>query len=133
MEKFLKIFYSLIILAVLLTANDFSLAQTNFEETTGLKNTGGAIGYNIKQGSGDIPKIVGTIAYAIISLIGVAFMVLVLMGAFDIQGAGGNEETLKKGKDKIKNGAVGMAIVFSAYLLTYAFLKFIVGKLFRIE
>ena len=60
------------------------------------------------------------------------FMVLILMGAFAILGAGGNEEHVIEGKKKIKNGAIGMAIVFAAYISAHVLLGWLTGAKFSI-
>jgi len=61
------------------------------------------------------------------SMIGLVFMILIWMGAFDIISAGGNEEQLQKGKKKIKNGGIGILIMFSAYLLAKTILDIVGG------
>ncbi len=95
-------------------------------ELPGLKKTGEAIGYHDSKTS-STGKYIGKIIQSVLAFIGIIFMIIILMGAFDIQGAGGNEETVKKGKDKIKNGAIGLAIVFSAYIVSYIFLNWLAG------
>ena len=57
--------------------------------------------------------------------IGVVFVVQVVHGGFLWMTASGNEEQVKKARDKITNGAIGAAIVFLAYIIT-AFILYII-------
>lgn len=86
------------------------------------------IGYKTSLGSNDITTIIGTTINYILALLGGIFMILIWMGAFDIIGAGGNEETVKKGKNRIKNGAIGVLIILSAFLVTKLILSIIKGE-----
>ena len=49
---------------------------------------------------------------------GVIFTVQVLHGGYLWMTAGGNEEQIKKALSKITNGAIGVGIVFFAYIIT---------------
>ncbi|MDD5291265.1 MAG: hypothetical protein PHZ04_04110 [Patescibacteria group bacterium] len=98
---------------------------------SGLENTGKGVGY---ETGADVPaqnkiaSFIGDVIGAVMVFIGVAFMVLIWMGALDIVGAGGNDETVKKGKDKIKNGAIGVLVVFAAYIFAYIVLGMASGN-----
>jgi len=113
----------------------FSATHSVFSANSlpGLDETGKEIGYNTGVKGSNIPSIVGIIIQSVLAFIGVIFMVIILMGAFDIQEAGGNEEALTKGKNKIKNGAIGLAIVFSAYIASYIFLGWFTSGVFDIN
>lgn len=123
-----KIISAAVILWVLIFSLSFftGLNLAEAAELGGLDATGGAMGYGAKQTS-EIPTIIGTAIATILALIGVVFMVLVWIGAFDIVGANGNEELVKKGKDRIKNGAIGILIVFVAYIFTKVVLMIVGG------
>jgi hypothetical protein len=128
----LIIIFSIFSISLLLPIASTAVAAV---ELPGLKEAGKEIGYKNTETS-KIGIIIGKIIQAILGFVGVIFMVLILMGAFDIQGAGGNEEAVKKGKDKIKNGAIGLAIIFSAYIISYVFLGWLAGgelKIFNIN
>jgi hypothetical protein len=118
-----------IVLSVFMFSGYFSFCLAQNNQLGGLENTAGGIGYQQISGSTDvkISSWIGMIAKSVIGFIGIIFMVLVFMGAFDIVGAGGNDEMVKKGKDKIKNGAIGVLIVFAAYLLTNTILVLATG------
>lgn len=88
----------------------------------GLEKTGSKIGYSYnmegKTSSEKIAIIIGNGIKAILSLLGVIFMILVFMGGFDIVGSNGNEEMVNKGKGRIKNGMIGMLAILLAYTMT---------------
>jgi hypothetical protein len=48
---------------------------------------------------------------------GVVFLIQVVHGGFLWMTAGGNEEQITKARGKLVNGAIGVAIIFSAYIL----------------
>ncbi len=110
---------------------DFAVAG----ELRGLENTAREVGYEKFDISAKewIPTYVGFIIRAVLGFIGIIFMVLILMGAFAIQGAGGNDEVVKAGKLKIKNGAIGLAIVLAAYLIANTFLHWLTSGVFIVE
>ncbi|MFA4941179.1 MAG: hypothetical protein WC582_01095 [Patescibacteria group bacterium] len=123
------IIFSTLVLLVLVFLGFSSPCLALDNELSGLNNAATGIGY--KQDTADasvqISSWIGMIVKTLIGFIGVVFMVLIWMGALDIIGAGGNDEMVKKGKDKIKNGVIGVLIVFAAYLLTYMILSLASG------
>lgn len=122
--------FSVFILAVLLFFSLFSFCLAQSNQLGGLEDTAAGVGYQTVSGdtSVRISSWIGMIISAIVGFIGVIFMVLIFMGAFDIIGAGGNDEQVKKGKDKIKNGVIGILIVFASYLLTNTILSLVSGE-----
>lgn len=135
MTKLVKNEKKLIGLAILflfIFAFSFAAAGTGAAETLGgLEKTGQGIGYDTGvagTAKTEIASLIGKIIGAVIAFTGVVFMVLIWLGALDIIGAGGNDETVKKGKDKIKNGAIGVLIVFAAYIFAYVILGIAGGK-----
>jgi len=103
-----------------------TLAEVNFEDISGLKDAGQEMGYEDTSIEA-VPIIVGNIINVILVFIGIIFMVLIWLGAFDIISSAGNEEQVKKGKDRIKNGAIGILIVFAAYLFAKFILSIVSG------
>ena len=130
--KIKKIF----VFSVLIIVFVFSIASVSAQNLQGLDETAKGIGYR-SPSTEETTKIqistyVGTIIAAVLGFIGVIFMVLILMGAFAILGAGGNEEHVIEGKKKIKNGAIGMAIVFAAYISAKVLLEWIASWAFKV-
>lgn len=62
-----------------------------------------------------------------LGFVGVIFVVQVVHGGYLWMTASGNEEKVKKAKDKITNGAIGAAIVFLAYIIT-AFVLYMITQ-----
>jgi len=60
---------------------------------------------------------VATIVAGILSLLGIIFLVLILMGGYQWMMAGGNEETITKAKKRITNATIGLAIIALAYAI----------------
>ena len=106
------------------------------EPLGGLEKTGQGIGYGTEhkdpEAKTEIAEMIGNIIAAVMAFVGVVFMVLIIMGAMDIVDAGGNDEKVKEGKDKIKNGAIGVLIVFAAYLFAYLVLTMASGQAIKI-
>ena len=127
---------SLAILFLFIFAFSFAIAGTGAAETLGgLENTGKGVGYNTgasREAKTEIAEMIGNIIAAVMAFVGVVFMVLIIIGAMDIVGAGGNDEKVKEGKDKIKNGAIGVLIVFAAYLFAYLVLTMVSGQAIKI-
>jgi len=111
---------------------DDTTAETKFQDSLG--GAGGKIGYDVdKPGEKTntkekIADIIGKIVAAVISFIGLIFFILIFMGALDIIGAGGDDEKVLDGKKKIKNGAIGILLVFAAYMFAALLLALITGN-----
>ena len=59
---------------------------------------------------------------------GVVFLVQVVHGGYTWMTAGGNEEKIKAATARIRNGAIGVVIVFFAYLLTAFIVDYIASQ-----
>jgi len=122
-SKTKKIFFQVFFLVLIFNLIFLSHPVMAEKKLGGLEKTASELGYATTLDKGDaktqLSWYIGTIASVIIGFIGIIFMVLIFLGALDIIGAGGNDEKVKSGRDKIKNGALGMLVVFSAYALTY--------------
>lgn len=133
-----KIFLNILSFLILFTIfSIFVLSQAaeaiDFSGETGLNKSANISGYNTEKTEKDIPDIIGFIVQGITAFIGVIFMVLILMGSFELTSAAGNEQQVTSGKNKIKNGAIGIIIVFSAYMITNAIIYFVNQKSFIVK
>lgn len=72
-----------------------------------------------------ITIIIARLIRTVISLLGIIAVVIVLYGGFMYMTAGGNEERVKKAKNAIKNGLIGLVIV----LMSFTIAQFIVSRL----
>lgn len=125
------LFITFFIISVVLVGSFWVMAESvsaaEVKQLGGLKDTAGGIGYDATQETKKIPTYIGNIIGAALAFIGVIFMVLIWMGAFDLVGAGDNEETVNKAKSKIKNGVIGIAIIFASYLFVKVVLSIVSG------
>ncbi len=72
----------------------------------------------------DIRTIVADVIQILLSLTGMFFMVLIILGGFKYVNAKGDEGEVDTGKNMIKAAIIGLIIVLSAYSIT----TFVVGK-----
>jgi hypothetical protein len=54
-----------------------------------------------------------------LSFLGILFLILILYGGFTWMTAAGNDDKISKAKDIIKAAVIGVAIVITAYAITY--------------
>lgn len=73
----------------------------------------------IALGTQDIRTIVGRIIYVVLGIVGTIILVIIMYAGFLWMTAGGNEEKVADAKKWIKNAVIGLAIVLSAYAITY--------------
>jgi len=84
-----------------------------------LNTTGGQIGYKTDGGAGAYQVILGQIINVFLSLLGIFFLILIIIGGYQWMMAGGNEETITKAKKRITNATIGLAVVLLAYAISY--------------
>jgi len=80
-----------------------------------MKNAGVSIGYNTTTSA---EMLIGNIIQIVLSLVGIFFLILVIIGGYQWMTAGGNEETLGKAKKRVVNATMGLAIVLAAYIIS---------------
>jgi len=66
-----------------------------------------------------LSKVVSQIIKVFLSFLGVIFIVLIIYAGFTWMTAAGNEEKIDKAKKTMVSAIIGLAIVLSAYALTY--------------
>lgn len=119
------------LMVTLLIAGTVVLAQTPpapIDTSYGLKKTGETLGTGFKYSEApaeNLNRVVGGIVQNILALTGVIFMLMIVVAGDLWMTAGGNEEKLKKARDMIFNGVIGLAIVFAAYLAADFLVKMI--------
>ncbi len=72
-----------------------------------------------------ITVIIARLIRTVISFLGIIAVMIVLYGGFMYMTAGGNEDRLKKAKNSIKNGLIGLVIVLSSFAIA----QFVISKL----
>ena len=78
----------------------------------------GAIGSEIKLGSGDVRQTAARIINVALGFLGIIAVVIVLLGGFKYMISGGNEEKTTEAKNLIVSGIIGLAIILSAWAIT---------------
>jgi TRAP-type C4-dicarboxylate transport system permease small subunit len=81
-----------------------------------LKKFAEAAGFGLAK---SIPEIVGSIIGAVLSFLGVVFLILIIYGGFIWMTAGGNETKVERAKKIIVDATIGVIIVLSSYAITY--------------
>lgn len=81
-----------------------------------LTGAGSKIGY---ETGADIKTVVSQIIRLALSLLGIVFLILIILGGYQWMTAGGNEETITKARQRMINAAIGLAIVLLAYAISY--------------
>ena len=118
----------LIIISFLLALNIASVAAQGTLDLTGkLKNVGGNAGYSSEVSENTIPNTVGNIIKALLSLLGIIFMVYIVYAGYLWMIARGNEEQLTKAKAIIRGSIIGLIIVLAAYAITQFVLTSIIN------
>ena len=63
-------------------------------------------------------KLISNIVGYILSFVGIILLINMIFAGYQWMMAGGNDENIKKAKDRIKNSIIGLIIIVSAYILT---------------
>jgi len=73
----------------------------------------------VNLGKTDFATMAGGIIYGILSFLGVASLLLVIVAGVMWMMAEGNEETVQKAKGILRGALIGLIIILGAYALTY--------------
>lgn len=65
-----------------------------------------------------LENIIATVIKMVLSLLAIVFIVLMIFSGYQWMTAGGNEETVEKAKNRIKNAIIGLIIVVMAFAIT---------------
>ena len=126
-KKYKKIIILLSILffaAGLLRFAPVALAQTaSTTPDLGLAPVGSAIGLPAT----DIRLIVANVIRTALGLLGIVALVLILYGGFVWMTAAGDEEKISQAKKILVNAVIGLAIILSAYSITYFIFRTALG------
>lgn len=71
----------------------------------------------IGLGDAGVKDIVNNIISIILGFLGLIAVILILIGGFLWMTAGGNEDRVKKGRQYIINGVIGLIIILAAYAI----------------
>lgn len=109
-------------LALLLGLNGLTVSAQTLQEGSVLDNTrkaGLGAGYDTASPKTGLAEIAGSIVATFLSIVGVLFISYIVYGGFLWMTAAGNEEKVTKAKDIIRNGIIGLIVIFSAAAIYY--------------
>ena len=95
--------------------------DTKVEDPYGIKTTGETAELLPKTPTGTertIPMIIGYVIGALLSLMGVLFIILIIAGGIMWMTAGGTAEKVQKAGKIMANAAIGLIIILAAYAIT---------------
>ncbi len=131
MAKKFKIILLSLCLATVLLLPTLTLAATDIKSM--LNDAAGqeGAGFNVPAGQEDayLAVVAGFIASIFLSLLGVVFISYTIYGGYLWMTAAGNEEKIKKAKDTIKSGVIGLIIVLGAAAIYMTVRNILVGPL----
>ncbi|HKM40512.1 MAG TPA: pilin [Patescibacteria group bacterium] len=100
---------------VLVSANDYGLSTSaNYDSNKRAFNVQG-VG---NDPGGFMATRIGKIIGAVLSFVGVIFMVLIVYGGLTWMTASGNEKQVEKAKNLIVQAVIGLVVVLAAYAIT---------------
>jgi hypothetical protein len=128
-----------IILVIILLLSSFfilhsssALAATNSNSKEALDQLNAAAGSSganiVGSGPADPRVIVVVIIRAALAFVGVFFVVMIMYAGFLWMTAGGEEDKVSHAKKLISNGIIGLAIIMSAYSITYFVFRTVLGS-----
>ena len=89
----------------------------------GLREAASLGGYDVDKT--DLPIIIANLVKAALTLLGVAFLILVIWGGVMWMTSAGNQENIKRAKSILINATVGLIIVFLGYSITSLIIKIV--------
>ncbi len=128
-SKIVLFIFSLTLLSSVFFASS-ALAQSNSKDALDqLKAAGGASGANIAGSGPTDPRIiVAVIIRASLAFLGIIFVVMIMYAGFLWMTAGGEEDKVSTAKKLISNGVIGLAIIMTAYSITYFIFRTVLGS-----
>jgi amino acid transporter len=87
--------------------------HANAQDVLGLNN----VNIGLKNANGGPVKIVANVIQALLGVMGLVAVIIILYAGFIWMTAQGDEDKVKKAKDMLKNGVIGLIIILLAYAL----------------
>ena len=84
-----------------------------------LDKTAEKAGYDPTTGTDRVNTIISNIIKAVLSFLGVVFLILMIYGGYLWMTARGNEEQLTRAKNTLTAAVIGLIIVIGAYAISY--------------
>lgn len=123
MKKFLA---TVLLFFLLLPALIFAAENTSLKGLT--EKAGTSAGYDVQGGDTQLAKVVGSIVRVFLSIIGIIFVCYIIYGGYTWMMAAGNDDSVKKAKDIIRNGIIGLIVTLSALSIYILINQFLIGS-----
>ena len=129
LKRNLKLLTSTLFL-VLILCSPFFVFTANGAGTAlnKLQNVGTQGGYS-EADETTLASTLGIIVSAVLSLLGVVFIILIIYGGILWMTAGGKEESVKKATTIIRNSVIGLIITVSAYAIWSLIDRFFINEM----
>ena len=82
-----------------------------------MSDIAGQGGYSTDKDAASVPRIVGLIINALLSITGLIFIILTVFAGFNWMTSNGNEEKIKKSVDTLKASVIGLIVTLSAWTI----------------
>lgn len=102
-------------------AVDHALASAADKALSGLETSAGTAG--LASDKTDPTEIIGKAINVLLGILGIIFLIIVVYGGIAWTTAAGNPEDVKKARNMIIEGAIGMAVTLAAYSIAYYVVK----------
>jgi len=96
----------------------------NFKTQSGLNATANAAGYKGSLQTESLEFRISSIITAVLSIIGILFLILLIYGGYIWMMAGGNEEEVKRATQILTEAVIGLIVVLSAYSISWFLLNY---------
>lgn len=125
--KKLKNIFIFSLFSILISVSD--TYASFFEDTTRKQIGQQADGVKLGAGYADVEayEVIQIAISAFLSVLGVIFLILMLVGGYKWMNAGGNEEEVKEALKTIQRATIGLIIMAFAYSITYFVFKYLPG------
>jgi hypothetical protein len=124
---------SILFLSVIFSFFALTIAQAGLltpnKEATYNNNINTVSSSTYPAGVRDINNLAGTIVRIILSILGIIFITYMFMAGQNWMQANGDEDKVKKAKKTIQNLIIGLALVLTAFALSFGFGGLLAGKL----
>ena len=105
----------------------FSAPDIGYDSGGMAQNIAGKAGYDTSGDEFALSRTIGGIIRAVISMVGVVFLILIVYAGVLWGTSSGNEEHITKAKSILKSSLIGLIIVTAAYGITALVFNFIIG------
>lgn len=105
-------------------------SELELEAMRQLGAAAGAEGANLSGGQTDPRIIIARVIRAAMGVLGTIFFVLTIYAGFLWMTAGGEEDKITKAKKLLYDGVIGLAIILTAYSITWFVIRVVLGQTF---